>query len=252
VPAWFEAFLWGLAVGSGLLVGAVAAYFSNLTHRAVAAVMGFGGGVLVSALSFGLMEEAYAHGGFGATITGFFAGGGLFSAVNWRLSRRGARHRKRCGECVRQPSEAQISGSGMAIAVGALIDAVPEAIVIGLGLLGGVTVGKAVFVGFFLANVPQGLSSASGMKEAGRSAAYIFGVWTAITLLSGVAALAGYAVFGNFPPKVVAATTALAAGGILAMLAETMIPEAFEKAQHFIGLIAVTGFIAFFVLTKLG
>lgn len=251
MPVWSQAYLWGLVVGSGLLLGAAIAYFLELPHRAIAAVMGFGGGVLISAISFELMEEAYVHGGFASAIGGFFAGGALFCAVNWYLSLRGARHRKRCGICVPQPSESEVKGSGLAIAAGALIDGIPEAIVIGLSLTAGVAIGKMVLVGFFLANIPQGLSSASGMKEAGRTASYIFGVWAGIVVLSGFAALLGYAVFGRFSPRVVASVTALAAGGVLAMLAETMIPEAFEKAQHFIGLITVTGFLVFFILTKL-
>jgi zinc transporter, ZIP family len=108
-----------------------------------------------------------------------------------------------------------------------------------------------LLIEFFLANVPQGLSSVTGMKEAGRSATYIFGLWISIAILSGVAAVLGYTIVGGFSPKVVAATTALAAGAVLAMLAETMFPEAFENAQNFIGLITVAGFLAMFILTKM-
>jgi ZIP family zinc transporter len=252
LPIWSQAYFWGLVVGSGLLLGAVIAYFTSLSHRKIAVIMGFGSGVLISTLSFELMEEAYIHGGFSSTIIGFLGGGMLFSAVNWYLSKRGAKNRKRCGYCVKQPSESEVGGSGVAIAVGSLIDGIPEAIVIGLGLIGGGTIGKEIFIGFFLANIPQGLSSVEGMKGAGRSPGYIFGVWTSIVLLSGFAALLGYTVFSGFAPELVATMKAMAAGGLLAMLAETMIPEAFEKAHSFVGLITVTGFLAFFLLTKLG
>jgi len=252
LPVWLQAYLWGLIVASGLLLGAVIAYFSSLRHRVIAAIMGFGSGVLISAVAFELMEEAYHRGGLDSTITGFLAGGVLFSVLNWVLSKRGAKNRKRCGECAAQPSESEVSGSGLAIAIGALIDGIPEAMVIGLGLTGGVTISSSVLIGFFLANVPQGLSSAEGMKEAGRSALYIFAVWGSIVIISGFAALFGYAVLGGFSHEIVAATTAMAAGGVLAMLAETMIPEAFEKAQNFIGLITVSGFLAFYLLIKLG
>lgn len=251
LPVWPKAFFWGLVIGSGFLLGALIPYFVNLSHRRIASIMGFGAGVLVSVLSFELMEEAYAHGGLLSTIVGFLGGGLLFSIVNLYLSKLGAKNRKRCGACIQQPSESEISGSGIAIAVGSLIDGIPEAIVVGLSLIGGVTIGKVTLIGFFLANIPQGLSSAEGMKEAGRSPVYTLGVWISIVLLSGFAALTGYAVFGNFSPKIVATTTALAAGGVLAMLAETMIPEAFEKAQSFIGFITVTGFLTFFLLTKM-
>ena len=90
------------------------------------------------------------------------------------------------------------------------------------------------------------------MKKAGRSAGYIFGIWAGIALTSGIAALVGYTVFQGFSDEVIAATTAVAAGAILAMLADTMIPEAFEVAHNFAGLITVTGFLAAFVLSKLG
>lgn len=252
MPIWSQAYLWGLVVGSGLLLGAVIAYFTSLSHRHIAAIMGFGAGVLISMLSFELMEEAYIHGGLSSTIIGFLGGGMLFSAVNWYLSKQGARNRKRCGACVTQPSESDVGGSGLSIAVGSLIDGIPEAIVIGLGLIGGGTVGKEILIGFFIANMPQGLSSAEGMKESGRSPGYIFGVWAGIMVLSGCAALLGYTVFSGFSPEIVAAMSAMAAGGLLAMVAETMIPEAFDKAQSFIGLITVTGFLAFFLLTNLG
>ena len=106
-------------------------------------------------------------------------------------------------------------------------------------------------IAIFISNIPEGLSSSAGMKKAGRSAAYIFGVWGAIAVLSGLAALVGYAAFGHFSADVVAATTALAAGAMLAMLADTMIPEAFDEAHNFAGLITVAGFLVAFVLTKM-
>ena len=101
----------------------------------------------------------------------------------------------------------------------------------------------AAVVAICLSNVPEGLSSVAGMKKAGRSAAYIFGVWGGIAIASGVAALIGYTVFQGFSPDVIAATTAIAAGAILSMLVDTMIPEAFEQAHNFVGLITVTGFL---------
>ena len=90
------------------------------------------------------------------------------------------------------------------------------------------------------------------MKKAGRSAAYVFGVWVAIAVASGVAAWVGYALFSGASPDVVAGTTAIAAGAILAMLADTMIPEAFAHAHDAAGLITVIGLLAAFVLSKLG
>jgi ZIP family zinc transporter len=252
LTGWIEAFLWGLVVGSGLIMGAAASYFFNLPHRFIAAVMGFGGGVLISVLAFELTEEAYIHGGFISSATGFLAGAVLFSTANWYLSRRGAKHRKRCSECIVQFDEYKKGGNELAIAVGSIMDDIPEAIIVGISLAGGVAIGKAVLIGFFLANIPEALASASGMKKSGRSAKYIFGVWGGITVLTGIAGMLGYSVFGSFPGTINAFITALAAGGILSMVAETMIPEAFEEAQSFIGLITAAGFLAFFLLMKTG
>lgn len=250
MPKWLEAGLWGALAGSALLLGALAGYFLRVPRRLIAAVMAFGSGVLISALAFELMDEAYQSGGFGSTAAGFLSGAAVYTAANWLLSRRGAKHRKRSGG--QQPSAEEDSGSGAAIALGALLDGVPESIVIGLSLLAGGVVSSVAVAAIFLSNLPEGLSSAAGMKRAGRPARYVFGVWGAIALASGVAAVAGYTLFRGAAPGTVASTTAFAAGAILAMLVDTMIPEAFEQAHDFAGLIAVLGFLAAFALSKLG
>jgi ZIP family zinc transporter len=140
----------------------------------------------------------------------------------------------------------------MALAIGALIDGIPESIAIGVSMIAGGSVSVATVVAIFLSNLPEGLSSSAGMRRAGRSARFIFGLWAAVVLISALAALVGYALFSRFSPQVTAATTAVAAGGILAMLSDTMIPEAYEEADGFIGLITVFGFLAAFLLEKWG
>lgn len=250
MPVWVQAGLWGLLAGSALLIGAAAGYYLRVPRRVVAAVMAFGSGVLISALSFELMDEAFRRGGFDSTAAGFLAGAAAFTAANWALARYGARHRKRSNG--QQPSEADDAGSGLAIAVGSLLDGVPESVVIGLSLLNGGAVGWVAVTAVFLSNIPEGLSSSAGMRKAGRPARYVFGIWAGITVASGLASVAGYAVFAGLGPEVVAATTAVAAGAILAMLADTMIPEAFEEAHGAAGLITAAGFLAAFGLSKLG
>ena len=249
IPMWLQAGWWGLVAGAALLIGAFVGYRVKVPPRLVAAIMAFGSGVLISALSFELMDEAFKTGGFRATALGFLAGATVYTLANWWLAHGGARHRKRSGG---QPSEAEHGGSGSAIAVGALLDGIPESIVIGLSMLGGGKVSLVAVAAIFLSNVPEGLSSAAGMKKAGRSAGYIFGIWGAIALASGLSALAGYTLFEGVSAATVAATTAVAAGAILAMLADTMIPEAFDEAHDFAGLITVMGFLAAFALSKMG
>jgi ZIP family zinc transporter len=244
-----NAAFWGLVAGSALVLGALVGWFARVPVRAIAAVMAFGSGVLISALSFELMDEAYRSSGLWSCGVGFLLGAALYTLASWLLARHGAKHRKRSGE--QQPSEAEQGGSGLAIAVGALLDGIPESMVIGLSLLQGGAVSTVAVVAIFLSNLPEGLSSAAGMKRAKRSARYVFGVWGVIAGLSGAASCLGYAAFGGVSPSVVSAVTAIAAGAILAMLVDTMIPEAFAQTHDFAGLITVAGFLTSFGLSKL-
>lgn len=250
MPVWVEAGLWGLLAGGALVVGALIAWLVKVPQRVVASVMAFGAGVLISALAFDLVDEAERSGGLLPTVAGFMAGAVAYLLANLALARRGARHRKRSGG--QQPSEQQQGGSGSAIAVGALLDGIPESIVLGLSLLGGGGVGIPVLAAIFISNLPEGLSSAAGMKRSGRSARYVFGVWVGVALASGAAGLLGCLLLQDASVQTVAVITALAAGAILTMVADTMIPEAFERTHLYAGLLATVGFLSAFTISRVG
>jgi zinc transporter, ZIP family len=250
MPTWLEAGLWGLLGGMALVLGALIAWFVRVPKPVVASVMAFGSGVLISAVAFDLVLEAEESGGLLPTAVGFVGGALAYLGANAVLARRGARHRKRSGEL--QPSEDQQSGSGAAIAVGALLDGIPESVVLGLGLLGGGAVSMPMLAAVFISNVPEGLSSAAGMKSSDRSARYVFGVWGSIAAVSGLAAMVGYVALGDASAESVAVITAVAAGAILTMIADTMIPEAFEETRIWTGLITSVGFLVAFAIHVAG
>jgi ZIP family zinc transporter len=249
MPLWMTAFTFGLLGGAALVIGCAVAWKWTLPAKVVSTIMAFGAGVLISALAFELVDEAVTTGGIGATIKGFLVGASLFVGANVLLARRGAKHRKRSGD--QQPAEGENPGSGTAIAVGALLDGIPESLVLGLGLVAGGTVSPAMLGAVFISNVPEGLSSTAGMKKAGRSAGYVFGVWSGIAVLSGISALIGYVALQDARAETVAFINALAAGAILAMIADTMIPEAFAEHHLLTGFTAALGFATALVLEAL-
>jgi ZIP family zinc transporter len=248
MPQWLQAGLWGLLAGAALLVGAVIGWFIRVSPRWVSGVMAFGSGVLISALAFDLMDEAADRGGTGSALLGFSAGALVYTLGNVLLSRYGAKHRKRSGD--QQPSEEDAAGSGLAIALGALLDGIPESMVIGVSLLEGGRVSLVTVAAVFLSNIPEGLSSSAGMKRARRSRAYVFGVWSTIALLSGAAALVGFVAFRAIDAGAISATMGVAAGAILAMIIDTMVPESFEGTHAMAGLVTVAGFATAFALSR--
>ena len=239
-----EAAFWGGVGGFALLLGAVAGLTLPGSQRLIGLVMGFGAGVLISALAFELTQEAFERGGVGAVALGLAGGAVSFFAADWWIDHRGGQHRKRSGG-------EQAGGSAKAIVVGALMDGIPESVAIGVSLLSGGSVGIAVVAAVFLSNVPESLSAATGLRKADYSSRYILGLWTAVLLASAFASAVGYAALGDSSDTVIAGIQAFAAGAILTMLSDTMMPEAFEHGGSVVGLVTVLGFSAAFLLSTI-
>ncbi len=252
IPLSIQAGLWGLLSGSALLIGAAIGWFVTMPRKAVAAIMAFGSGVLISALSFELMDEAWKQGGFVAVGVGFILGAAVYTVLNVALAGRGARHRKR-SEAVPRKEHGKVApnGNSASLALGALIDGVPESIVIGTSLLSGGAIGWVAVAAVFLSNLPEGLSSAAGARSEGKTARFTFALWGGIALVAGLSSFVGYTLFDGASPEVLAGVQGVAAGAILAMIIDTMAPEAFEGTHDFAGLIAVFGFLTAFGLSKL-
>lgn len=251
LPEWMQAAGWGLLSASGLLIGAVGGYYTRLQHTTIARVMTFASGVLLAVVAVDLVIDARGAASLHWTVLGLLCGAGVFSSVNWLLSRRGAQHRKRCGECVEQPKEEQQPGSGLAIAAGTFLDGIPEGVVLGVSVLHQGAPGLGTVTAFFLANIPEALSSSAGMRRAARSARYVFGVWIGIALMIGIAAAVAGVVLRDTDSAVRGTAEAFAAGTILALVSETMIPEAFHGSPQFNGLLLVAGFVALLILLVL-
>jgi zinc transporter, ZIP family len=225
----------------GLVVGAGLGAFSGLPHHAIALIMSVGAGLLLAAASLELATEAIRIAGPLPTIASLLLGAGVLSAANLLLARLGAAHRKRCGGCTPQPSEAERPGSGLAIALGTAMDAVPEALVLGLALRQR-AFPLELLIAIAIGNLPEALSGAAGMRSAGRSHRYIFLLWGTIALGAAVATAAGYAAFAYLGQSSPPYLQSFGAGALLAMTAETMIPEAFHNSPRFSGFLAAVGF----------
>ncbi|MEU4218157.1 ZIP family zinc transporter [Actinoplanes sp. NPDC026623] len=230
----FEAFWWGALGASALLIGALIAYLLSPGRRVIAAVMALGAGLLIGSVSFELVEEAMKSGRVGWVALFLLLGAAVFAAGDWLLSRRGGGHRK-------DPSGAQAQGSPLAIVLGSVLDGVPESFVLGLTVLqGGVSLPLLAAVA--LSNLPEGMSSSSGLKAAGWPRGRVVVMWLVVVAVSGLAASAGYLVLDPAGGLVSALVQAFAAGALLAMLADTMLPEAYAVEGVLTGPVVVAGF----------
>ena len=239
------AFGWGTLAASSLVIGALVALWLKISLRVIGLIMGFGAGVLISAVSFDLIEEAsQKSSGQGAVAAGIFAGCAVFFGGDLLIDRFGGGDRKDAGG-------GQQSGSALAIVLGTVLDGIPESMVIGLTIFESGAVGAAYLAAVFISNLPEAISSTSGLVAGGWQKSRILWMWIAIALVSGVASLAGYGLFQESTPGTIAFVLAFAAGAILTMLADTMMPEAFEHGGKLAGVMTTLGFAVAYAIHTL-
>ena len=207
------------------------------------------------------MEEAFSISGPAYAIGGFLLGAVIYVGADKVLERMAATSPKRTGRdpghvlpdaksIPETPKVAAVAGS--ALLVGAVLDGIPESLATGLSLrAGGPSLGAVLLIAVFLSNVPESMGSAAAMRDEGRTRRYIVSVWAAVALVCTAATVAGYVLMSGLPPEVNGGTLALAAGGILAMLADTMFPEAVRHGGPFVALATAVGFSGAMLLTSL-
>jgi ZIP family zinc transporter len=239
------AFGWGLVSASSLVIGSLIATWLNLSLRAIGLIMAFGAGVLISAVAFDLVEEAAESSGHGLAVWGLFAGCAVFFGGDWLISRLGGGERKHA-------DGAQEDGSPLAIVLGTVLDGIPESMVIGLTIFQGGAVGAAYLAAVFISNLPEAISSTTGLISGGWKKSRILWMWIGIALVSAFASLAGYGLFQASSPDTVAFVLTFAAGAILTMLANTMMPEAFQHGGRLVGVVTTLGFGVAYGIHSLG
>jgi ZIP family zinc transporter len=237
-----EAFFWGFIGAVSMLVGAVVAVVRPPSRRALGLILGFGAGVLISALAFELVGKAVAvEGGMGGVTFGLLVGCGTFLAGDTALERW-------AGPGVSQPDTEKDTHGGLSIALGALLDGVPECAVLGLTLLEGGSVSAAMLAAVFISNLPEGIAATTTLLKGGWSTSRTLRLWVVLVLACALASPLGFAALGGASTWVVASIFAFAAGAILTMLATSMMPMAYSYAGRLAGAATVTGFAVAFAI----
>lgn len=231
-----NAFLWGLVANSSLLLGGLLGLSITFEKRTLGIIMAFGAGTLFSAVAYELMLDSVKISlGTGVTAFGFLFGAAVFFSCDKLIEKFGAGNRKSI-------SATQPSNLAAPLVLAIILDGIPESTVVGLSILQGGTVSIAMLIAVFLSNLPEAIASTTGMKAGSWSPKKILLLWLLIAVVCAFASALGYALLGNASEFWVAFIKAFAAGAILMMLANTMMPEAFNHGGKLTGVFTVLGF----------
>jgi len=232
---------WGALAASSLVIGALLAFAVELPKQRLGIVLAFGAGALISAVSVELAEEGLSVGGFGWTALGLAGGALTYFTLDGLISRRfGSSEGGKGGG----------SDTGTALALGAFLDGIPEQLVLGLGIAGGAGVSVGLLAAIFVSNLPESIGSAGAMRDAGRSRSNILWLWTGVAVVAVISSAAGYGLGDSFSGEARATVDGFAAGALLVMLIDSMIPDATEDAGRPAGLAAVLGFAVALALSS--
>ncbi len=235
---------WGALAASSLLLGAMLAFARPWPDKQVGLVLAFGAGALISAVSFELAAEGLEIGSLGSTAIGLGAGALTYFTCDGLIAARTATGRGRGGR-------ADAAGGGTALALGAFLDGIPEQLVLGIGLAGGGGVGIGLLVAIFVSNLPEAIGSASDMRAAGASQRKVLALWAAVAAICTLATVAGYALADAASGELRAGIDGFAAGALLVMLIDSMIPEATQESGRVAGLVTTLGFAVATALSSL-
>jgi ZIP family zinc transporter len=221
---------WGALAASSLVVGALLGLLRPWPARLIGLVLAFGAGALISAVSFDLAQEAVRVGDAGVAAAGLAVGAITYFSLNRFVGRRS---RKAGG---------QDEDAGSALALGAFLDGIPEQTVLGIGIAAGEGVSVGLLVAIFVSNLPEAIGSSTEMRAAGKQPGAIRRLWLLVALICAAATVGGYAIADNVSGNLYAAVDGFAAGALLVMLIDSMIPEAVRKGGDTSGLVTVLGF----------
>ena len=256
-----NAFIFGAIASSALVIGAIFGARVQLPKAVLAAMLSFAAGALITALSFELFEDAYEHGGIWRAALGLIAGAVVFTTLSaWldRAAQVGPEQRSGSEKLdvdaaadEKRPSAASTSGAaGIALLAAVTLDGVPENIALGVSLGEG-TGGLALLAAIFVSNFPEALVGSASMRAQGRSQRFILGTWLACAALLTFAVVLGAGPLSTAAPETISLPLAFAAGAVLASLADTLMPEAYEKGGPLVALSTTSGFVLSFVLSTL-
>ncbi|MCL5795569.1 MAG: ZIP family zinc transporter [Patescibacteria group bacterium] len=241
-----QALIYGLLSGFALLIGAGCALIFKFKQKIIAAIMAFGSGLLICALTFGLINQAFLHGGFTSVILGFLLGGVVFIAGDYLLHYLGARAHRR-----KKLLESKFPSNGGIITMGAILDGIPESIALGVSLFFGQSTGLLVLSGIFLSNFAEGISSVPGLLKEGFSKLKITLIWVIVGMAIALLTVLSFTFLHDINSAIIGSIEAFAAGAILAMLADSMMPEAYEEGGFLIGLLTILGFLTAFIISRI-